>query len=293
MRIVEITELYYTNGFDVYGPVSMEDFCKNKYYKSTKIWYEGLDGWILLGDSDVLKHCVGTMAADSVVVDTQIARSGGFPPLNQMQPKDNIPKTELVVEEEKDTKLNKYIIALLIFAVITSSFLLFKNINKKDQESIETENNPVAMNDSLAQTDSAIDPEVKEEIVKDATQLGVQKTHRLNWDKFILVQPDYRKKELGGIDNVKIALENKSPYKLDYVKVKVDYLKANGEIYLSEHLEFHDVKSETIKDLFAPDSKRGVEIQCSIEEAKSYAMNFCFKKETKADASEDPYRCKK
>lgn len=288
MHKVEELDIYYTNGFDVYGPISMEDFCKNKYYKSTKIWHEGLDGWVNLQDSDILKHCIGTMSTSTTPIETPIAPSGVVPPLDKIHQNITAPQPE----DEKDTKLNKFIIFLLIFAVVASTTILIRTINKRKAKAAAS-NQETTLIDSTSSVDSVISLEEKAELVEDATKLGEQKTHRLNWEKFVLVQPNFKKKDLGGIDNAEIVLNNKSPYKMDYVRVKIDYLKSNGEVFQTKNVEFHDLQSDSAKTLFAPDSKRGVDLKCEIIEAKSYGMNFCINKDSKTypQKGEDPYKC--
>lgn len=266
---MEVVELYYTNGFEIYGPISLENFCKNKYYKSTKIWHVGLDGWIELGESELLKHCIGTMHAGSEQVNTPLAPVEDVPPITKIHTFN--PK----VKGENGIKRYKYAILLIVVGVIISAIVLLRPNNNNDEQKIESDTISGDSTDQQKELDLANEINLKE-VELNATEEGNKQTYRLNWEKFILVNSQFRAKEFGGIDNLKIISENKTPYQIDYLKAKVDYLKSNKEVFQTEYLEFHDIKPNSSKELFAPDSKRGVEVRCDIIELKSNKMDFFY-----------------
>ena len=116
----------------------------------------------------------------------------------------------------------------------------------------------------------------------------------MNWEKFVTVKTNnYRKIEIGGIDNLKIMVTNTSLYKIDFVTVYVEYLKASGDTAQTAVLEFHDLKPNETKELHAPDSKRGVNILANIINVKSYGMNFCWDRKIASTKGEDPFKCRK
>ncbi|UKJ06317.1 hypothetical protein [Solitalea lacus] len=76
-------------------------------------------------------------------------------------------------------------------------------------------------------------------------------------------------KTFGGISNVDLTLVNKVDEKFDYIEVKVDYIKENGEVFKSEIVPVQDMFSHDAKYVHAPDSPRGVSINVSISKAVS------------------------
>jgi hypothetical protein len=113
----------------------------------------------------------------------------------------------------------------------------------------------------------------------------------LNWSKFITAGPnDFKSNLLVGIEDLKITVNNNSPYLLDSMRVKVAYLKANGDIYQTEILEFENVDPNGSKSLYAPNSNRGVKVSCTVISVHSNAMKLCYDKKNKG-TGEDPYLC--
>ncbi len=266
-------DLFYSNGMDIFGPVSVEEFSKNRYYKSTLIWYEGLAGWINIGDSQELKHLIGTMSTPAL--DT------GLP---QSLPNSTPPLTEVVAKHTNN--LNKYSILVVLLLVL---FLIAYFYNKNSKPDTGNMMVPVISNNDAGSDTLAAN---EAEIIKNASTDAEMKTYRLNWEKFIIAIPnDFKQKNLGGIEDLKIIVKNNSPYLIDSLMVKVIYLKANDEVYQTEMIRFDNIALNSSKELFAPSSDRGVKVHCTIISIHSGSMNLCCNKINIAKKGEDFCRC--
>ncbi len=269
----QIKELYYSNGHDVFGPVSYDEFCRNRYYKSTMIWYEGLSGWINIADCRELEHLIGTMS--STFIDNPIPNT-----LNTVTP----PLSKKMKSAKSD--FSRYIAIVLVLTGIL--FFLSIQYLSTSLEAERLETLAASMKDSL-------NPVVTQ-IAQTAGMESEKKTYRMNWQQFIKAAPsELRKVEIGGIKDLSIALNNSSPYFVDSVRVKLNYIKANGDVYQSEELRFDNIAAKSKKELFAPDSKRGVRVDCVIEAVYSSEMNLCLDKASKQytdKPGEDVYLCK-
>lgn len=262
--------LYYSNGIDVFGPIHKDDFSKNKYYKSTLIWYEGLDNWIPIDECEEFKHLIGSMPTPLLNSAALLAKDDISPPLSK----------KATVTQSSGFRNKAIYFVIIALLLLLSAYLL--NMNT------EMNSSPIPVSDTTL-TDSAEASIIKE------TEIEVEKkTYRINWTKFINVTTnDFKKNEIGGIKDLKVFLNNNTPYGLDSVKVKVDYIKSNGEVYQTETMRFDLVLAKNKKELFAPNSKRGVDVKCRIVAVYSSEMEFCYQ-QSKVESemkSEDPYRC--
>jgi hypothetical protein len=274
-------EIFYSNGVDIFGPVTTEEFCKNRYYKSTLIWYEGLNGWVNIGDCEDLRHLVGTMSTPALDSGTPHSLPNLTPPLTK--------KTKV-----KGGNRKYVIMALLLFLILMALIAYYFNSRIDKTENVV----PPVVADTVVIVDTAIldSSLMREKAAIEKTRLETEmKTYRMNWEKFITAVPnDYKQKEIGGIDDLKVIVRNNSPYKIDNLVVKVSYVKANGDNYQTEMMEFDNIDANGSKELFAPKSDRGVKVSCSIMSVKSTAMNLCLDKRDKNFAKkkgEDPFMC--
>lgn len=259
-RNEHIRELYYSNGMDVFGPVSPEEFSKNRYYKSTMIWHAGLDGWKDISDCEEFCHLIGTLHAPEL--ESMHAASGTTPPLTQ--------RLSFRPAQKKTLKILG-LVAILLAVLALVQFLLLPPAGETPNTAVQA-----AVPDSNVMEQS--------ELVKTARAEAEKDSYRKNWEKFIQVQVvDFKAVPLGGIRGLQLKLKNSSPYLLDSVRVKISYLRPGGDVYNTEYLQFDLVQPGSEKDLYAPDSKRGVKVLCSITGLRSADMNLCLDKTPAAD----------
>jgi hypothetical protein len=84
----------------------------------------------------------------------------------------------------------------------------------------------------------------------------------------------YQINALGGISGLSITITNTTDYLLDKVLVSVRYIKANGEDWKKETLDFTLVPPRTQMTLRAPDSDRGTSIDYKIVSISSSALGL-------------------
>jgi len=79
---------------------------------------------------------------------------------------------------------------------------------------------------------------------------------------------------LGGISNLTLNVANTSKYMLDDVDVEVSYIKADGDIYKKEIVNFPYIAPNQIMSAKAPTSPRGVRVTYQIVKIKSRALGL-------------------
>jgi archaellum component FlaF (FlaF/FlaG flagellin family) len=79
---------------------------------------------------------------------------------------------------------------------------------------------------------------------------------------------------LGGITDLRVTVTNNSDYLVDIVKVKVTYIKADGDTYKEEMLYFSQLDAHSTKTLDAPNSDRGTKVSISRESLTCSALQL-------------------
>lgn len=274
MLFNQITKIYYSNGIEVFGPMSFEDFSKNKYYSSTLVWYKGLKAWMPIENVKEFRHLIGTLPTPNLDEGRPKSLVTDTPPLDKIQ-------------FSKSKSTNTILLVIVALIIVAIGIYLY-TVYQEEQMVVE----PTTDNSIVFETE--IIPEV--DIIDSSDIHDAEKyTYRENWQKFISVSPnDYKNKEVGGIEDLKIKIANSSPYPIDSVKVKISYLKSNGEVFQTETLQFDNIPAKGNKELFAPDSKRGVKVLCSILTLHSKELQICYDKKKnvlESDMNSDPYYC--
>lgn len=79
----------------------------------------------------------------------------------------------------------------------------------------------------------------------------------------------YKYSELGGIYGLELVVYNNSSYLLDKITVKLNYIKANGEIWQTKYLDGYFIQPNSKETLKAPDSNRGTKVEYEIVSIES------------------------
>jgi hypothetical protein len=104
---------------------------------------------------------------------------------------------------------------------------------------------------------------------------AVKKTIRKNIKLYVQAESnDYDTKNLGGISNLEISVNNSSDYTIDKVRVKIMYIKANGDVYETKYEDFHYIRPNSKATHRIPDSKRGTSVKYEIASIKSKALGL-------------------
>ncbi len=78
----------------------------------------------------------------------------------------------------------------------------------------------------------------------------------------------------GGISGLRITVTNNSDYLVDIVKVKVTYIKADGDLYKEELLYFNRLDEHSTQTLDAPESDRGTSVRITTESLSCAALQI-------------------
>jgi hypothetical protein len=93
---------------------------------------------------------------------------------------------------------------------------------------------------------------------------------KMNLRKLVQLEAnDYQVGLLGGIKDLRLLVTNQSGFLLDRVKIKLQYLKPNGDVLKTENLSILNVNAKSSKSLAVAPHKRGVKIKYLITDIQS------------------------
>jgi hypothetical protein len=106
-------------------------------------------------------------------------------------------------------------------------------------------------------------------------EAAVKKMVRNNIRLYVKAESnDYESKNLGGISNLEISVNNPTDYTLDKVRVKIMYIKPNGGIWETTYEDFHSIKPNSKATHKIPDTKRGTSVKYEVAAIKSKALGL-------------------
>jgi len=224
------------NGSEQQGPFDIEELKSQKITNKTPIWFDGLTEWTAAGEIEELKNII----------------TGTPPPFMNKKistPLNSESTTQAKVNIDKPKKRNPTgRLLLIIGGIILMSLiglLIFNQIQHQQyQNHRDAEENQKAM--------------IRNNITAYVT------AERSN----------YQYSELGGIYNLQISVNNNTNYLIDNVKVKVIYIKANGNVWNSRILDFNLLAPWTKSTIKVPDTERGTSVQYEITSIKSVALGL-------------------
>jgi len=85
---------------------------------------------------------------------------------------------------------------------------------------------------------------------------------------------NYQYRAIGGISDLKIFVTNGTNYLLDNVKVKVSYIKADGNVWDSKVVDFNILQPSSTTTIDLPDTNRGTSVRYEIVSIKSSALGL-------------------
>lgn len=216
------------------GPYSIEELRSKKISRDIHVWREGLSSWQPAGTLQELDVLFATIP----------------PPFSE-------PKPILAAPANHTIRIVKTIgMALVIVVIIV--FLFLAGGYAYDYYD--------GRNRSRVQKSEAFLEKLEKEnrkFVKDHI------TSYVNADR-----NTYTYSELGGIFGLKITVNNNSNYLIDMVKVKINYIKADGNIWDNKIVEFNYISPNSKITLPIEDTDRGVKITYEIIAIKSSALDL-------------------
>jgi hypothetical protein len=118
--------------------------------------------------------------------------------------------------------------------------------------------------------------------------LAMQMDMRNNWPRYITVGP-INYEEHDGIKSFPVPVSNGTPYGLERVTVRVDYIKKEGKNVGSETLVISNIGAKGIGTVMAAGNKKAHKANIYITGVNSRGFHFCFP--VNNGNSADPYFC--
>ncbi len=222
------------------GPFNLEELMSKNLNRNTPIWFEGLDEWTTIGKIDELKEIFTAEPPPFA------AKMASPPPVQK-------PKTQTVASNNLPKQSSSTGRKLLIYAGIVVlcliGYFVYTQIQQQQYKN-ERQNTIDTEEDSKARISNHINSYVTAE------------------------RNNYQYRELGGIYNLEISVTNSTDYLIDNVKVRVIYIKANGDVWDSRIIDFSLLDPHSKNTIKVPDTNRGTSVQYEIVSIKSSALGL-------------------
>jgi len=228
------------DGFQQAGPFDIEELKSKNLNRDTPIWFEGLNEWTTIGNVEELKNIITAIPPP---FETKM-----ISPLPVQKP-----ATQQKVAFDKPKQSSSTGRKLLIFAGIIVLVLIAVFVyNQMEHQQYQND---------------------RQNTIN--TQEDTKTAIRNNITSYVTAERnEYTYSELGGISNLKITVTNSTDYLIDNVKVKVIYLKANGDVWTSRIVDFNLLDPQTKNTIKVGDTERGTSIQYEIVSIKSTALGL-------------------
>ncbi|MHB1921551.1 MAG: hypothetical protein ACYCOO_04880 [Chitinophagaceae bacterium] len=196
--------------------------------------------------------------------------------------------------------MKKFLPWLLIMLITLVFFSLYHQ--ERDRRIRLTKMNRQLVQDynSLRQKDQLLSQGISQitshqEVVQQlsGTFMDDKKYYRINWKNYIHISTNaYQTGFFGGISHLEVSVDNQTQFPLDNVMIRLQYLKANQNVFKTAILQIGNIPSKTVRSVPAPDSPRGVSVQLQLERITSQSMNFCWTRNAPvAVGNPDPFQC--
>lgn len=230
-------QYYLHDGREQYGPFALDELRNQSLLKSDSlIWHEGMTDWVKANQVEELKEFLKLVP----------------PPLSK-PPAFVSPESKTIISsiepEQKSSSHSSWKTVAVIVLVIVLGYAAYGVYDKQQKASYEEER--VSQEESLKRQ------------VRDNIRSYVHAGNSA-----------YQINGLGGINGLSIEVANQTDYLLDNVRVVIRYIKANGETWKEEALDFALISPNKKMTLRAPDSDRGTSIDYKIVSIKSAALGL-------------------
>ena len=228
------------DGSEQEGPFDIEELKSKNLNRDTPIWFEGLDEWTTIGKVDELKEII---TATPPPFATKLA--------SPLPVQKSATQQKVFVDKPKQSSSTSRRI-LIIGGVVVLALIGIFIYNQIQHQQYQSDR------------ESTINAE-------EDTKAMIKK----NITSYVTAERnEYTFNELGGISNLKISVTNSTDYVLDNVRVKVIYIKANGEVWDSKMVDFNMIDPQTKSTIKVGDTERGTSIQYEIVSIKSNALGL-------------------
>lgn len=256
------------------GPFSLEEIKAKNLQPTDLVWVLGIsNGWNYANEIDELTASVEENARTSNTLRTS-SNTRSVPVNNISAPglKTNYSRPLSEIKEmyvqhlHKKDRSKKYkmgLAAAVITILLLGSFLIKKLVSAPKEVEIKVADvNSAGPGEPITNSENFQNALSKEYI---PIETKPKKIKPKDLKKMIGIEAnDYHVKLLGGINDLKLNVQNYSDHLLDKVIIKVDYLKPKGDIINSEQVVVSNIKPLGSKTIEVPPSSRGVKIKYSI-----------------------------
>lgn len=234
-------KFYLHDGINQTGPFDVEDLKSKGITRESLIWYEGISDWTT---ADKVKELNSHLELTTPpLLKTKLTSPSPI----------QIPKSQyenIVNKPKEGGSIGRKLLTLAGIAVLILTSAFVYNQMKHQQHENERQNKINAEEDVKAMIRNNI-------------------TSYVTADR-----SDYQYNQLGGIYNLKISVNNKTNYLIDNVKVRVIYIKANGDIWDSRIMDFNLLNPNIKSTIRVPDTERGTSVKYEIVSIKSSALGL-------------------
>ncbi len=245
------------------GPFSIQELKEMSLHPTDLVRSEeGATTWINAREVDHLKSFIN-YSDRLAAFDTEIRSSDSSSTFHSNY-KAQMPGT---VRLKKNSLLPKIFFAVGIAAVLMAGIWVVTKKSEKIEE-------PIAMQPAIPVSDIIIPVGAADSLKEDikaaqakklADSIWLEKRKPKNLRKLVSLEAnDYKVKILGGINNLKLTVENNSDVLLGDVSIQVDYLKPNDEVIHSEKILTKNIKPQDSKIIDVPSHSRGVKVKYKI-----------------------------
>lgn len=274
-------KFYIMNGQNQEGPFDIEQLKLLNVKKDTPVWFDGIQNWTTAEKVEDLKSILPINVSPPKFENPTQNNFASTPPnftnsannSNQnFNPQNEFPKSNL--------KRNLIIGGAILIGLVIIGFIS----NNSQSNSYDSE--PSFNADGTENTSNSAAESERQRINAAITKKNMN--FRNNWQTYLIATTNqYQYRGIGGIFNLAVIFTNNTDCKMDEIKVDVNYIKEDGEIYKTENVVFYNVLPGTQQREQAPDSERGTSVQLEVSQAYSKKMHFYYPSNN--GNYEDPY----
>lgn len=263
------------------GPFFLDEIKSKNLQPTDLVWVLGVsNGWSYAGEIEELSNAVEENGRNSRTSPVSAIRNSvsdkniSIPRLktNYSRSLDDI-KQMYVQHLQKDKKTSKYKLGLVasIVVILFLGGLLIKKLTDAPKEvevKVADSNNTAPSGEPITNSQN-FQNALSKEFVPIETK-PPKKIKPKDLKRLIGVEAnDYHVKLLGGINDLRLNIQNYSEHLLDKVVIRVDYLKPKGDVVNSEEVIVTNVKPMQSKSIEVPPSSRGVKIKYTVISVQS------------------------
>lgn len=249
-------QYYIHDGKTQQGPYSKEEVKMLNITPDTLVWHEGLDDW------------------------TQAKNIFEFastpPPLKKMPPvlSKNTPDPLQESTRPKSPLLKYMLVTTALLGIVFGTVIIGQILSNTTSSNESSQPNYYpSYNPNEIVIENKVNDALQKKEKEDKNRAEEAQKQQYRKDIASYLNPhtnDYKRDPVfGNVWDVQIKIDNNTPYKMDKVLVRVNYLRADKNTIQTEIITFHDLKPGVRQILEAPGCKGAYEVTCYVETVES------------------------